>query len=67
LLTYSSLCEKGVIGMKEKTEKMIASKVVDLACNTVKNTVGKSLPVLAHEVEMPDSIKKEFMNKDLEA
>lgn len=53
--------------MKERTEKMIASKVVDLACNTVKNTVGKSIPVLAHEVEMPESVRKEFINKDIEA
>ena len=53
--------------MKERTEKMIASKVMDLACNTVKNTVGKSVPVLLHEVEIPESVRKEFINKDIEA
>ncbi len=54
------------MSMKESVEKKIASKVVNLACNTVKNTVGKCLPVLVHEVEMPESVRKEFINKDLE-
>ena len=63
---FYTVIERGM-GMKERTEKMIASKVMDLACNTVKNTVGKSVPVLLHEVEMPESVRKEFISKDLEA
>ncbi|WMC94381.1 hypothetical protein [Kineothrix sp. MB12-C1] len=52
--------------MKERTEKVIANKIMDLACNTAKNTVGKSVPLLAHEVKMPESVRQEFLNKEID-
>ncbi len=67
LIRFYLIEEKGVISMKERTEKLVASKIVNLACNTVKNSVGKSMPVALHEVEMPESVRKEFINKDIEA
>lgn len=45
--------------MKEITRKVIARKIADMAACTVENTVGKSVPLLIHEVKMPDSIRKQ--------
>lgn len=53
--------------MKMSLERKLASKITDAALDTVKNTVGKSVPALLHEVEMPESVRKEFINKDIEA
>ncbi|NLL76849.1 MAG: hypothetical protein GX235_06340 [Clostridiales bacterium] len=53
--------------MKMNLEKKLASKISDVALETVKNTVGKSVPALAHEVEMPECIRKEFLNKEIDA
>lgn len=50
--------------MVERTKKNVAHRITELACHTVKNTVGKSLPLLVHEVELPDSIKKEYLQTD---
>lgn len=49
--------------MRASIEKRIAEKVLDMATYTTKNSVGKSFPALAHEVKMPDSVRKEFLNK----
>lgn len=53
--------------MKMNLEKKLASKITNAALDTVKSTVGKSVPALLHEVEMPESVRKEFISKDLEA
>ena len=49
--------------MKETFEKKIAEKITNLAYNTTKNSVGKSIPLLVHEVKMPESVRKEFLKK----
>lgn len=49
--------------MKNTLERKIAEKITTLAFNTTKNSVGKSIPVLAHEVKMPESVRKEFLKK----
>ena len=53
--------------MKKALEKKIAERISGLAYNTTKNSVGKSVPLLVHEVKMPDSVKKEFLEKKNEA
>lgn len=49
--------------MKKALEKKIAERISSLAYDTAKNSVGKSVPLIAHEVKMPDSVKKEFLEK----
>lgn len=49
--------------MKKKTGNIIARKITDLAYDTAKNTVGKCIPLVAHEVKMPECIKKELSEK----
>lgn len=44
--------------MKGRIKKAIARKIADGAASTAANTVGKSLPLLVHEVKIPDSIKR---------
>lgn len=53
--------------MKKMVETKIASKIVDVAMDTAKNTVGKSIPLLAHEVEMPECLREEFLDKEVGA
>lgn len=48
---------------KEANEKKLAKKIIDLASYTVNNSVGKCFPLLAHEVKMPESVRKEFLKK----
>lgn len=50
--------------MKSKLEKKVVERIVDTAYYTVDNSVGKSFPLLVHEVKMPDSVRKEFLKKD---
>lgn len=50
--------------MKLRTEKAMAQTILDAALFAVKSTVGKSFPLLIHEVELPDSIKKEYLQTD---
>lgn len=47
--------------MRNRTENMVAEKIVEIATNGVKNSVGKCWPLLAHEVEMPECVRQEFM------
>lgn len=47
----------------KKKQKRIAEKTVELASYTVTNSVGKSFPLLAHEVKMPESVRKECLKK----
>ena len=49
--------------MKDKNERRLAEKIVELATYTVNSSVGKSFPLLAHEVKMPESVRKEFLKK----
>lgn len=49
--------------MKAQTEKKLVNLIIDLADHTAKNTVGKSIPLLAHEVKIPEKIRKDLLQK----
>lgn len=49
--------------MKKRVEEMVSEKILGMANYTVKNTVGKCFPVMVHEVKMPESVRKEFLEK----
>lgn len=52
--------------MKQNMGKKVAKGIVDMALYTVENSVGKCFPAGVHEVKMPDSVRKEYLNKDME-
>lgn len=47
-------------------KKNVADKIVNMALNTVEHSVGKCIPAAVHEVKMPESVKKQYLNKDNE-
>ena len=44
----------------ERMTQLISKKIINISTNTVKDTVGKSHPLFAHEVKMPKEIKDSF-------
>lgn len=52
--------------MKTREKNKVARGIVDLALYAVENSVGKCFPACVHEVKMPDSVRKEYLNKDME-
>lgn len=53
--------------MGNNKEKRFAEGIINLATYTVENSVGKCWPALAHEVKMPDSVRREYLHKDRES
>lgn len=53
--------------MKKTVETKVVDKIVDLAFGTAKNTVGKCVPLLVHEVEVPECLREEFLGKEVNA
>ena len=48
---------------KELLQQRIAERIEKEAIHTVKNTVGKSIPYMIHEVKLPEELRKVNMEE----
>lgn len=60
---YLNMCqtknqEKSMKGSNEMKKEKMKKRICDLLEKTVKESVGKSVPIILHEPKMPECLKK---------